>query len=447
MPAEVSPILAVSGQILHTKPPAQTLDAAYVYCDPSRPLDPGEDDNLRIDFSELRGGDRLGRIARGIRRAGSQPTLHLLTGHMGSGKTTELRRMCQQLRDLPGEQTLVVWLDAERLLALRDIGLEDVLLGLWLQLGKDSKPAMALLTTWWKTRIKAGLTQLSADLPDALIDGLGKLLGDARNASTDARSRWREQVAPLTSSLIEGLNLALAKVREGGTGRVVIAVDQLEKLGIDDATAVERLYVDRLQSLRQLDAHVILTVPLYLCYSVGGAGLVSRAFGAEPVVLPMVKVSKRRADGGGLFGDGIAAMRAMLERRVDFAQLFEKGPTAAERIAELSGGCVFQALAIVQSATEFHETAPVALRSVELAAGSLIASYERALPEAWVPHVVHVHREQAFSAQCPPDVKRDLLRLLYVLEYQNGEPAPWHDVHPLVLQTPKVQRALLAPTS
>src|SRR5690242_15774053 len=79
------------------QPPARTLDDAVRLSDPFTPLDPDVDVALRADLNAIRGGDRLAKIVRNIRRSGGMPTLHFLTGHLGSGKTTELLRMRKRL--------------------------------------------------------------------------------------------------------------------------------------------------------------------------------------------------------------------------------------------------------------------------------------------------------------------------------------------------------------
>jgi hypothetical protein len=122
----------------------------------------------------------------------------------------------------------------------------------------------------------------------------------------------------------------------------------------------------------------------------------------------------------------------VLEKRVDFDSLFQGGSKAAEKIARLSGGCVRHALRLAQLSISEHDTPPVTDASVEIAASILQSEFDRALPEAWIPTLRFVAKENRFPDDLDKDVKADLLAHLYVLEYQNGEPEPWHAVHPLV---------------
>src|SRR5689334_6073449 len=120
-------------QRVRTPPPARTLDDAVRLCDPFTPLDPTEDTALRADLDAIRGGDRLAKIVRNIRRSGGTPTLHFLTGHLGSGKTTELLRMRQRLIHPEGDAPVntVFFLDADAMLDRHDIDLEDIVVALW----------------------------------------------------------------------------------------------------------------------------------------------------------------------------------------------------------------------------------------------------------------------------------------------------------------------------
>ena len=101
-----------------TPPPATSLANAFRLCDPFTPLDPRLNAVLHADLTAIRGGDRLAKIVRSIEWSGGTPTLHFLSGHLGSGKTTELLRMKDSLETASGENPLstVLFLDADTML-------------------------------------------------------------------------------------------------------------------------------------------------------------------------------------------------------------------------------------------------------------------------------------------------------------------------------------------
>lgn len=418
------------------KVPAENLADAIRLCDPFTPLDPREDAILHEDLSAVRGSDRLARIVRNIRRAGGTPTLHFLSGHLGSGKTTELLRMKQRLETAERDEplTTTLFLDADTMLDRNDVDLEDILVALWDLVYKLSpSAAAAVLTPLWKDRIGKSLASIGANLeaPEALK----KLLGDLRFPAIEQKQKIRVAVGSVTPALIEGLNKALLKVSQEppneGAGAVVVLIDNLEKLSQGQRANVERLYLERMGALKSLEAHLVITVPLYLCYAAAGASLIG-LYGGEIVVVPMIEVRKRASEGGGDNDAGLAAMAHLLGRRVRFEALFEEGAEAATRIARYSGGCIRHALRLVSGAVNEHDAPPVTAASVERAAGIVQADFERALPESYVPVLKRIAGDNRFPDDCKEEVKRDLLLNLFVLEYQNGQPDPWYAVHPLV---------------
>lgn len=211
----------------------------------------------------------------------------------------------------------------------------------------------------------------------------------------------------------------------------MVLIDNLEKLSQGQRPSVERLYLERMGALKALDAHLVITVPLYLCYAAAGAGLIG-LYGGEIVVVPMIEVRKRAADGAGDNTAGLAAMAHLLGRRVSFDRLFEEKSEAATRIARYSGGCIRHALRLVSAAVNEHDDPPVTEASIDRAAGIVQADFERALPEAYVSILKQIAKDNRFPDGCKEEVKRDLLLNLFVLEYQNGNPDPWYGVHPLV---------------
>lgn len=423
-------------------PPARNLDDAWRLCDPFTPLDPTVDVALRADLNKIRGGDRLARIARNIRRSGGTPTLHFLSGHLGGGKTTELLRMREELVHPQGNlpANTVFFLDADEMLDRYDVDLEDIIVALWGVVFRNSpKAAAKVLVPVWEKQVKGTLASFVANLPDKVPEAVGAVLGQLKLPGLEQRQKVRVAVGSVLSALINGLNAALREIAQDDAGSVVFLIDNLEKLSQGQRAGVERLYLERMGALRELEAHLVITVPLYLCYDSGGASLTSR-YGGGIVVLPMVKV-RRRADAATETGIplsgaddpvGLAAMADVLCKRVDFNALFEGRRAAAERIARLSGGCVRHALRMAQLAISEHDAPPVTDASIEVAASILQAEFDRALPEAWVPVLRHVARHNRFPDDLNKEVKADLLLHLYALEYQNGEPEPWHAVHPLV---------------
>lgn len=432
--------------------PARSLDDVPKLCDPYTPLDPVADVGLRQDLAPIRGGDRLARIVRNIRRSGGIPTLHLLTGHSGSGKTTELLGMCRRLerRDEAGDPLHVVLVDAERMLDAQDVELEDILVAVWRAVAEQQPAAAAAaLAPLWKARIHDSLSSVvtlgsGQKLPVKLDEALDFALNLLRQSPPEERRKLRGRLGSLAGAFIEGLNASFNVLRKKESDvadwmDVAVVIDNLEKLNPIDRRRVDDLYLQRMVLLKQLDAHLVITVPVYLCYSAAGPAL-KAMYGGEVVVLPMIKVRERQSSGGKENSNGVDALVHLLERRVDFAVLFG-GRAAAATIARLSGGSIRHALRLTTSAANECDVGPVMPEALERAIAGEQADFERGMPERWAPWLRTVAETNEFPADIPEDEKREMLRFQYVLEYQNGEPGPWFAVHPLVERCRKFQGA------
>lgn len=425
-------------QRVTTPPPAHNLSDAVKLCDPQMPLDPENDQALRADLDPSRGGPRLNRILRNIRRSGTRASLHFLSGHFGCGKTTELLRLKARLEGGDGgyAPATVVLVDADDMLDRNDIDLEDLLVALWASVFELDRPAaVEVLSGVWKQQLREILVGTVASLPEQGAEAFRRLVADVKVASPESRMKLRAALGPMTRPLIEGLNRALATLSRrfpnDVEGPVVVLIDNLEKMNQARIELVENLFIERIGALRELDAHLVITAPLYLCHGASGASLEGR-HGAETIVLPMVKVNHRKAERTTDPPAGFEALTELLLRRVDFGTLFLDGREAAEEIVLASGGCIRDALRMTLDAINEHDDPPVSRESVRRSIASLRATYERALPEAYVRYLKVIATHNAFPEDCPAEIKRDLLRNLFVLEYQNGDPDPWYGVHPLV---------------
>lgn len=153
---------------------------------------------------------------------------------------------------------------------------------------------------------------------------------------------------------------------------------------------------------------------------------------------PMVRMRERQIDGGKEVPEGVRAIADLLEARVSFSTLFVSGRKAAERIARLSGGSIRDALRLTSDAINEQDDAPITDASVEQAIRKSVSPMALALQESRVEVLKEVAKTNRFPANCPEDVRGDMLRHLQVLAYQNGDPEPYFVVHPLLEQLKRV---------
>lgn len=417
--------------------PAQSLADASLLCNPFTPLDPVADAALRQDLSTAREEGRLASLERRLRRSRGVPTLTYLTGHIGSGKTSKLRRLQHSLQQHRQDFTpmRVVLVDADEHLGRFDVDLEDILVALWAVVARSSPSAATqALEPVWRSQVTGAFQGLALNLPQHLTGALSQLLEVVKLAPPAHRQVVREALGTVTPALVDGLRDALDALRgdEGGDiHEVVVLIDNLEKLSEGQRDRVEHLFLERMGALRNLGVHLVITAPLYLCFGAGGASLATGQ-ADDLILLPMVKVREQRS---GDYPPGIEALAELLEKRVDFGRLFADGHAAACKAAILSGGSIRHALRIVGGAVDAHDDPPVSDQSIERAAAVITAEFARGLSGAWLPALRRVDETGDFPDDCTPETRALLLRDQFVLAYQNGERETWYAVHPLVRRT------------
>jgi len=106
------------------------LQRFYDSCDPSRILilENSEDRQYYIDFASVRGGKIIEILERTIvSLSPNKPTCQLFTGHIGCGKSTELRRLEAELKQ---EHFHVVYFESTQDLDMADVDVTDILLAI-----------------------------------------------------------------------------------------------------------------------------------------------------------------------------------------------------------------------------------------------------------------------------------------------------------------------------
>lgn len=410
-------------------------------CNPSMPLLP-EDDLLHEDLSAVQGGARFEMIEKRIRMAdGGSFARELVTGHAGSGKSTELLRLATRLRAPKGTQAFhVVYLDAFEYLSQWGIRLPHIVIALLAALAREQRVDLKETRSAKKlvTRIKDLAGSVSKDLAKDL-DSLAHLpiLTAALRASQELSTKFRDQAVTQIQDLLRDLNDLVAEVVADLHVEVVFIIDNLEKIPEQTAdghvSLHEALFVRDLPLL-DIPAHLVLTYPISLNYS--NVELLRVFPGSNKTTLPMVSV--RRPPGSPERGDdreGIAALRHLLLRRVK-REVFADDE-AIEHMIRSSGGCVRDLMRFVGDLPIVAEP-PFTRDHVDRAVQDFKNDYERILAgKPYVRYLGAIEQSGRISDDLEPDWKREILLGLVVLEYDTDT---WFDVHPLA----KLTRAFTA---
>ena len=433
-------------------------------CDPTRTLvlSNPEDRKYYIDFASVRGGKLIEALERTIlhRSKRSQSSCQLFTGHIGCGKSTELRRL---QADLEKHNFHVVYFESTEDLDMADVDVTDILLAIIRQVAES----LEQIDIHLKPNYFQNLFNEVADFLETPIDfsyknefslpiGLGKITAQTKE-SPKLRSRLRQYLEPRTKSILEALNnhvlsQASEQLREKGKQGLVVIVDNLDRVDnrptVHNRTQPEYLFVDRGEQLRQLHCHLVYTIPLSLTFSNEYQALTNRfGGGVPPQRLPMVPVQCRD---GRPAEAGIALLKQMVlirafpdvlpDQRLSLIPQIFDSPTTLHRLCCVSGGHIRNLLGMLYRCLQDADP-PITRHTLE----KVIRDHRDSLmlpidDEEWAI----LHRVSQSQRVRGEDGHQMLLRSLFVFEYRDDE-GLWFDVSPVLRET-KQFKALQAET-
>lgn len=408
-------------------------------CKLDEPVPPGDPRHYDFDKPEtLRGEPWRARVAEVIDLS-SEPTTQIVTGLPGSGKSTEL---CQLQQDLVGRDFRVELADAGAW--IRDdapITHQDILLALVLALYPDGSPDG--VSNWVKEYAAQVREFLFSDVKIAALEGKHGPVGIKAELTTNntlfqQASRRLAELQDQRDKIFDLLESAAKQADKAGEPLVII-LDGIEKRATGDLSGPEEREKYRnhwfgafLTHARDLQppVHVVYTVPPFM---VRRAAELGAQFGTELQFLPMVRVFERGDDDQGrprLNRAGLCAMRTALFRRIPEQYFAET--TVATWLAMHSGGymrdllrlvieCIYKVPAGEKITREIAEQAVVRVRQTYLE--GLRSSDEVLLKE--------IHEGRSFPMGERNESRMDaLLQGYMMLRYHNSQ--YWYDCHPLL---------------
>jgi len=427
----------------------RTVAAAYGAVTPSVPLEPG--DPRYVDLNSARGNESLpALITRRIQRTPA-PAWHcqLVTGHRGSGKSTELKCL-QALLEQAGLFT--VYLDVEQTLDLADVEYLDVLVAVARALDETARARKLRISPkliesigdWFAETVLTEEERRDVDLALQTEYGVGlnvemplfarmmaAITGQIRSGGS-TRKETRRKLENRLPVLMERLNelvndVTVRAVKKGYHGLVVI-VDSLERMNltvVDEKSGLTNhslLFVEHAEQLKSLRCHVVYTVPVSLLYD--------RNLGAAFThvdMIPMVKITED--DGQTPCQVGRDLLFEIVARRLDVGAVFDRPETLRELVVA-TGGVVRDLMHLVQYACDYTD-ARIDGEVAQRAIAKLVREYERLIRQEDLELLALVHRHHRLPGSVP------LSRLMYnrlVLPYVNG--GCWMDIHPAVAAAP-----------
>jgi hypothetical protein len=198
----------------------------------------------------------------------------------------------------------------------------------------------------------AEFLQTPIELGGELSVGIAKITAKTKD-SPRLRSQLRQYLEPLTNGILESINKELLKparekLKQQGKKGLVVIIDNLDRVDNSQKSSgqyqPEYLFVERGEQLKQLNCHVVYTIPLVLIFSNALGRLINR-FGVHPKILPMVPVQLKD---GSQFSQGITLLQQMVMARAFpgisweqsrnlITEVFDS-PDTLERLCQVSGG-------------------------------------------------------------------------------------------------------------
>ena len=425
------------------------LQRFFESCDPSKTLviENPQDRLYYIDFASVRGGKVIDELGRTITRLSpNKPTCQLFTGHIGCGKSTELRRL---EADLKHQGFHVVYFESTQDLDMADVDVTDILLAITRSISENLEAIGIKLRPGYFVKLFSEVKEFletPVELGGELSVGIGKITAKTKD-SPKVRSQLRQYLEPRTNNILQSINeeflsRANEELKVKGKKGLVVIVDNLDRVDprakTRERSQPEYLFVDRGEQLRKLNCHVVYTIPLALIFSNEYEALKNRlGGGVVPKMLPMVPVQMRD---GSECQEGIGLLRQMVLARAFptvnaqlrlslITEVFDT-PETLDRLCRISGGHVRNLLGLLYSCLQ-TEDPPFSRYSLEDTIRKSRDSLILGVDEPEWELLRQVVKRQSVSGE---ENYQTLLRSLFVFEYQDKQ-GRWFGINPLLAET------------
>lgn len=443
------------------------LNRIYNECDPSKPAET----KYYTDLSEVRGGDTfIHTFCEELQRSTSRVRT-LFTGHSGCGKSSELKKLEQELASESPKHShfryFPVYLDVADHIDIFDASIEEILLAVVTEIAAQFRVKAGIeLKNSALANLMSGVVQIArgSKPSKATLDlQLVKLELGLNRADPSIREKVRNHLIPRTTTLLDEINGLFVDARTQLRAKTdkagnqiyhdfVLILDNLEKIqrlggkaqGEDSYLA---LFIEGGQQFIRLDCHAIFTVHLSIARSSGKE--LMQLYGEEPVVLSNVKVEERGTREKWVKGRD--ALRRLLSERCHPFNLGQCIDTdALDYILTYCGGHVRQFLNFARQATLYTDTAPIPLTAAQSAVIKAVPSYSVGVSSATWQSLAELETSNNQAWDTGDEAKRNLMEQLFVLEYVNGDRAqnlfnkskPWYAVHPIPRELSEFQDAV-----
>ncbi len=364
----------------------------------------------------------LGPMNAYLRATVDQRVKVLFGGHRGSGKSTELARLAQDLKD----DFLVVPFSVYRL-NREDLSHVDLALAcasaLLRRVTEETAAVrvppdlLADVLAWLSSDIacEKTITQTKSGTIAARLGAFLAVLEGKYARETQTRETIRSRLAYRLSELIDRVNAVCAEIECNGPPPLIV-VEDLDKVNL---SVGRDLFFDHAATLTAMACNIVYTFPISLRFDnkyIQHKGDYSWLF-----LLPNIPVCDRTGQPNPA---ARRALREVITRRVA-ADAF--GKQALESIVRLSGGLMRDLIRIVAASglkALNQQSQKISLQIVRSVAAEMANEYRGVLKPKHYPVLQELHRtKQIVRSQ----TVQELLENLSLLEYPNEH--DWCDAH------------------
>lgn len=391
----------------------------------------------RGEYSRQRMLSQFGLDAFGHWAPGEKPAVQtsvLFGGHVGCGKSTELR----QLSALIKNAYTVCPIELTKILDINNLRFSDLLIALGHEvvvvceaqsLSVDAVFVKPVLD-WFDTRIikKDTFTDLEAEVKTEakgktgipfLVTLMASFTAKVRSGAS-YREELRKEVNNGFTQLLASFNALIAHVNYllavRGHGPLLFVIDGTDKLKREDS---ETFFQADVNQLLQIETHLIVCAPIAVLLE---SPQTAQRFALRER-LPMVKIEER--DGTGQ-APAIDALVALVGKRLPLAH-FDSLATV-QYLAKMSGGHPRDLLRLVSACFgRLLNDGPITLAVAERAVKDVASEYQRSVLEGdWQELIkIDVSKGEDIARN---EVRMRMLYDLVLLEYNSY----WWRSHPLV---------------
>lgn len=335
-------------------------------------------DNIYVNLDEFRGKDLFIQIKDDLKIDHNSNKLiqksdsfikRLFTGHRGTGKTTELKRLHSEINN--PDAYLSIFIELEKETIISKFAPQDLYVLLIFKLVEtirvnkiDYNPEILneLARRWFSS--EEIIRELNDVYDIQLCGEVGagidlwsflKIKSSFRSifsSQSKTSKKIREDIKNNPLEIISKFNKSLNELRilieKSKLGKdILFIIDGSEK--ITDRSVYKKLFIEDAHLMSVVNAIMILSIPIDVRYEIENS---TDNFGC-PYIVPMIKI-----DGNSNF-----ALKEIISKRIVIENFFDEG--VVEKCVEYSGGCVRQLFQIVNKCLSYSYKGKVSLNEFE----------------------------------------------------------------------------------